>query len=84
MDFENPEFHKDNFPYIVTSWAVASAIGPLGGVVPIFWAVRRWARSSELWKFDEQPLHLVDPLQRPEEGNPRQWRKGSDPVYWLT
>jgi hypothetical protein len=83
MDFEDATFHTKIYPHIRPSWITAAVIGPLGALTAIFWTFRRWQRSSELWKVDEETTDLLNPLRRPEDGEERQWRDGSDPVYWL-
>jgi hypothetical protein len=79
--FENANFIRDNYTVIIW-WAVGSGIGPLGGIIPILWTLRRWARSSELWKSEEESAHAIEPLERPKPGDLRQW--DGDPLLWLT
>jgi hypothetical protein len=84
MDLTDADVRRKVYPHLLSTWGAAAGIGPLGAMMAIFWTMRRWQRSSELWKADEQPLHLLDSLQRPATGECRQWRQGSDPMYWLT
>jgi hypothetical protein len=81
MDFENAAFYKAAYP-VVTWWAVGSAIGPFGAVAPIAWTLRRWSKSSELWKVEEDPELVIEYLLEPNESSLREW--DGEPYAWLT
>jgi hypothetical protein len=80
MDFENAAFYKAAYP-VVTWWGVGAAIGPLGAIAPIAWALRRWSKSSELWKVEEEANLAVEYLLAPKPGSLRVWN--GNPYAWL-
>ncbi|KPI43622.1 uncharacterized protein AB675_6994 [Cyphellophora attinorum] len=55
MDFENGEFYHRHY-HVQKYWIPASVFGLLSCSAPIFWAVRRWSKSSSLWKVSEDLL----------------------------
>lgn len=55
MDFENGSFYRQMYR-VQIYWSIAAALGFAGCVVPIAWAVRRWGKSSNLWKTSEDSL----------------------------
>jgi hypothetical protein len=81
MDFMQASFYKDNY-HVVTWWATASVFGPMSAVILISWTMRCWARSSLLWRVDEDPKYPLRSLVKPQAGDVRQWE--GDPLMWLT
>lgn len=51
-DLENAKFYKMYF-HVVTFWAPAAAMGLTSTLLFIFWGLRKWAKSADLWKTDE-------------------------------
>ena len=58
-DLENAVFYKRYF-HVEVFWAPAAAVGMAAPTLYIFWGLRKWTKSAELWKADEEPGEFAE------------------------